>query len=577
MGTAENSFAQKLVRHLIVPIIILLLSLFPLAIPYLQSGYQIAHDRHVPFMRVAALRDALAEGQIPPRWFVDFDGGYGSPYPSFYGMLFYHIAVVLNFLGLPVGSAVECTAFLTFVVAAIGMFLYAGRLFDVPSGILAAVLYSYAPYHLVDAFVRGAYSELASFIWFPWIFFALSKWTENGRKRWVFLGAWFIAGLITTHNLMPILFLPAAAVISLLEIKTSSFSLEERKRRYVGLVFSWILAVLISAFFWLPILLERGLIRMDYFLQYDYRRSFVNPLKLFFHWSAFGLTTEVGMVHILSAMTAVCFSFRSRCTKKTARYIVGFCCVSLLYFFMATRLSAILWTLLPFLSIVQFPWRFLAPGMFFLSFAAGAFPYYIPNRRLKWAAVILTSIAVILFHKSLIQIPNTADSVKTKRSAIRSEIWGTQDYRPHWAQMPFVSGPLSSVDTLYSDVLQPSDGKPPYKNNEGITVLHMQRSGSTWNVVCQNNDTASLVLPQFYFPGWKAWADAVPVSIKPSDTTGLQKIVLIPGEHSLRVSYTETPVRMFGNGLTLIGVLLSVLYLLIRKFNFNRLSKVSDI
>jgi uncharacterized membrane protein len=179
--TASASYAQQardLARghpavakavSLIFGLLVFAALLIPLARPYAQAGYQLGDDRAVPYLRVEALENALRSGQIPPRWFPEFDGGYGSPYPSFYGMLFYYAAAFLNTCCAPLGPGVELTAFLTIALSGLGMFLLARSLWGDASGLLSAGLYIFAPYHLVDAFVRGAYSELAAFVWFPLI------------------------------------------------------------------------------------------------------------------------------------------------------------------------------------------------------------------------------------------------------------------------------------------------------------------------------------------------------------------------------------------------------------------------
>jgi len=98
------------IRAVIGPVLVLLASI-PLAKPYLSPGHQIGHDREVPYLRVYGLKNALEEPQIPSRWFPDFDGGYGSPYPSFYAMAFYYAAAILNMLGIIIGAAVELMAY----------------------------------------------------------------------------------------------------------------------------------------------------------------------------------------------------------------------------------------------------------------------------------------------------------------------------------------------------------------------------------------------------------------------------------------------------------------------------------
>jgi uncharacterized membrane protein len=232
----------RILRHPAFPLLLLALSLIPIALPYVQPGYQLAHDRETPFMRVWAIKEALAAGQLPPRWFPAADGGYGSPYPSFYGMLFYDAAAALSVLGAPIGAAVELTAFLTVAVSALGMYLLVSRLWGKSSGLLAGVFYAYAPFHLVDAFVRGAYSELTSFVWFPYILLTLHLWLSQGRRRWIVLGALSIAALVVTHNLTSMMFVPAALIFPLFVLPAVNLSKEERRRRLAGLAGIWGLA-----------------------------------------------------------------------------------------------------------------------------------------------------------------------------------------------------------------------------------------------------------------------------------------------------------------------------------------------
>lgn len=57
------------------------------------------------------------------------------------------------------------------------------------------MLYLYSPYHLVDAFVRGAYSELMTFLWFPLIALSLVKWVTTLDVRFIVGGAFAMAAL----------------------------------------------------------------------------------------------------------------------------------------------------------------------------------------------------------------------------------------------------------------------------------------------------------------------------------------------------------------------------------------------
>jgi hypothetical protein len=75
-------------------------------------------------------------------------------------------------------------------------------------------------------------------------------------------------------------------------------------------------------------------------------------------------------------------------------------------------------------------------------------------------------------------------------------------------------------------------------------------------------DTPStLILHQFYFPGWQATADGVPMTVGPSGPLGLVTVTIPPGQHVVRVSFGETAVRLLGLGVSGLALLVLLLVL----------------
>ncbi len=548
---------QSMLRRAL-PWLVLALALVPLLVPYLQPGYQVAHDREVPYMRVMALRAALAEGQVPPRWFPDFDGGYGSPYPSFYGMLFYYPAAGLNALGVPVGAAVEITAFLTLACAAAAMFVLVRGLWGTRGGLLAAVLYSYAPYHLVNAFVRGAYSELTAFVWFPLILHALYRWVATAARRWLLVGALAIAGLLLTHNLMPMAFLPVAMLFPLLELRAWGAAARDRRLRLGGLVACGALGLLLTAFFWLPIVCERTFVRLDYFMYYDYRAWFTSLRGLLTVAQQHGLTTEAGVLLLGAAGLAAplaLWPFRARLGGYRPT-LCGALVVGLGYLFMTIAASAPLWARVPPLAFMQFPWRLLAPATFFLCVAAGALPRLLGRPAVSWALVAALALGAFALYRPLIQIPVRSDLASLDRAAVRAEVWGTQDYRPASSATVFWRAPVPPSD---ANVLLPAQSEAPQVESGAVTALESARQGSAWRIAYTAPAGAALTVPQFYYPGWRAEVDGAPLAVEPAGTTGLIRLALPAGSHRVRLSFSETPLRRLADGLSLAGAALLAL------------------
>ena len=549
-----NRFSRPVYR--VLPLILVLFALIPLAVPYLQDGYQIAHDRMVPYMRVWSLREAIITGQLPPRWFPDFDGGYGSPYPSFYGMLFYYAAAAISVPGIQIGAAVEIAAFLTLAFSAIWMYFFVKQLWGVPSGILAAVGYSYAPYHLVDAFVRGAYSELTAFVWFPLILSGFLGWVKTMQRGWLGLATVSMTGLLLTHNLMPILFLPFALIFPLLYMWDLHLPRDGIKRRLIGLAWSGILTFLMVAYFWIPILLERASVRLDYFMEFDYRSGFVSLAELFSTASKHSLTKEAGILLLIGMLVASLLVIFDKKFQFKAT-LIGASVASMICLYMTTQSSAWFWNLLPFLSFTQFPWRFLSPAVFFLAIPVGALPLFLSDTKLKWAIVVGLSFVMIDLAQPLLNIPDRADSVSLNSQIVCQEVWGTQDYRPSWSKTRFWSSP--NPPSLPGDplVLPPCQGELTPTSNEAVTFQSVQRLGARWDINLIAARNVGLIVPQFYYPGWQAWLDDQATPLEPFGDNGLIRVSLPSGQHHLQIALTETPIRNTANLLTITGLILT--------------------
>jgi hypothetical protein len=532
-----------------VALLILSVMLVPIGRAYTAPGYQIAHDRAVPFMRVIAIKDAFGEGQFPPHWFSEFDGGYGSPYPSFYGMLFYQVAALLDSCCVSLGQSVELTAFLTMAVSGLAMFVLARRLWGTPSGLVSAGLYVYAPYHLVDAFVRGAYSELTAFVWFPLIVLFMLLWLEARHPIWILAGSISLAGLVLTHNIMPLVFLPSLPILGFAMLGHDTSKAGQRKT-LAGWVMMAALGALLSAFFWIPIVADRQWIRTEYFVQFDYRDDFVGISQLLTTALQYSLTRELGIPLVIGASCGLLGVSLSERTRRTRRLITVVGLVSLGYIFMMNHRSDFLWSNIPLLPFVQWPWRFLAPITFFLSLTAGAVPAAITSRWWQWGLAIAFPLLAIQLHEPLIDMPQRIASDELEQIRICPEVWGTQDYRPRWSATAFWRSPQPPDPSEEVPVLAPCAGGIVMLPGDAGRLLETSIEGSTLTARYQAVDLAQLEFPQFYYPSWVVRVDGEPADAFPAPHTGLLRVEVPAGEHEVVASVGITGAQIIGLVLT---------------------------
>ena len=534
-----------------VALLILSVMLVPIGQAYTAQGYQIAHDRAVPYMRVIAIKDALGEGQFPLRWFPEFDGGYGSPYPSFYGMSFYYVAALLDACCVSLGQSVELTAFLTMAVSGLAMFVLARHLWGVPAGLLSAGLYVYAPYHLVDAFVRGAYSELAAFVWFPLIVLSMVLWMEAKHPIWILTGSFCLAGLVLTHNIMPLIFLPSLPILGFAMLGRDT-SRTLRRKTLAGWGMMAALGALLSAFFWLPIVADRQWIRTEYFLQVDYRDEFVGLAKLLTTSIEHNLTPELGIPLVIGASCGLLAVGLSDRTRRTGQLVAVAGLLSLGYIFMMNHRSSFLWSNIAVLHFIQLPWRLLAPITFLLSLMAGAIPAAITSRWWQWGLAIAFPVLALQLHEPLINIPQRIDAEGLGRIRTCTEVWGTQDYRPRWSAAAFwrSTKPPEPIDEI--PVLAPCAGRirslPPDAGRLLATSIDRSRLTAQY----QAADAGQLEFPQFYYPSWIVRVEGKPADTFPAPYTGLLQVQVPAGKHEV-VAHVGTTVAQT-TGLVLSGI-----------------------
>jgi uncharacterized membrane protein YfhO len=74
------------------------------------------------------------------------------------------------------------------------------------------------------------------------------------------------------------------------------------------------------------------------------------------------------------------------------------------------------------------------------------------------------------------------------------------------------------------------------------------------------------MLSQYYFPGWKIKVNGTNTKIDYQNDLGLMTIEVNPGVSSVEARFTNTPIRVLGNGLTVVAGVGIITFLGYRKF-----------
>jgi hypothetical protein len=408
-----------------------LLLCLPVMGPLLQPGYFWGgHDARHSVYFLYEFNRAIQDGIWYPRWAPDFAFGYGYPFFNIYGPLSSYAGQILVRLGFEIVTAVKILFGLSAMLSGLAMYLFVRRLLGEASGLVAALIYVYLPYHLFDLYVRAALAESIGFVFVPLTLWGFYEVMRRPRLGTVLGAALAYAGLMFTSNLLALLFTPLLGLyVAMLivwqflgerelwelrelrsagknSLKSSAKPSEEeiqnpklegwhdkfRSNRYGRTILSGLAPALalvlglgLSAIFWLPAFLEYRFVRVDQWVggRFAFGDDFVEIFQLFspkwgFGTSVPGPDDETGFQIGLAATLLFLLSFivvprlAEPMLRRTLFFFQG---MTLLLIFLTTPASSLVWTLLPLSSFAQFPWRLLVIIAPLIAICAGVIVY----------------------------------------------------------------------------------------------------------------------------------------------------------------------------------------------------------
>lgn len=524
-------------KKIIGLLIILICSIFMIRALFV-SGYFPMHD-DTQVARVVVMGRALREGQFPVRWVSDLGYGYGYPIFNFYGPLPYYVGGFLYALGLSGLTATKLMMGAGLVLAGVTMYVAVADIVGVSAGVLASVFYMYAPYHAVDAYVRGAVGEYYALIFLPLILWGF--W-----KKKMLIGALGIAGLILSHTILGYagMFLTGIAFIVV--------GITDRTR-IKSLLVTIVLGLGLSAFFWLPALAEMKYTNVASVIgnSANFQDHFVCVNQLWNSQWGFGgsakgcldgMSFKVGKVHLLLGLVAFIGVFVGliRARKSKILVIVGSCIFAVSVFFMLS-ISAPVWTILPLFAYVQYPWRFLAFAIFGISLVVSQMVFIFRNIIVRWVVVIVC-IGFVLYVEAKWFIPQytyarpaadfeTAQDIRFRVSKISDE------YLPAAIPSPKL------VQNIVKNIVSPSD--------EYITEI--QQVSDTYVKIAFHTHTSEKVKINIaYFPGWHYMVNLSEEN--PELQNGLPILTIPPGDTVVQMQFRNTPERTVANIISLVSL-----------------------
>lgn len=384
--------------------------------------------------------------------------------------------------------------------------------------------------------------------------------------------------------------------------KTHRATLSEIVNFFKHLVLSGLTALSLSAFFWLPSMIERKYTMVDNILLTElanYKLHFIYPQQFFYSPWGFGgsiagpndgMSFALGKIHILAIVAAMGFSLlyyylikakkldltnHQNGIKHTlaqkiinVKYFWLYILLLLFSIFMSTAYSSFIWDKMQFLWYLQFPWRFLTFTSIFIAITGGYLIFFVTHTYQRLNTIkILTFLAITFSLITIVQYqkyfyPQKYIAITDRQKTSFDEIaWRVSRSSFEFAPKG-VKTTKSELNTTIVDI-NPQDLKHElYELIDGEAKISVSKNDfNEKKFIIDVDRTATIRFNVFNFPGWHAFKNAIPITIDDKNDYKLITIKIEPGRWQIDLLLENTVIQNIAEIISLISFILVAGYL----------------
>ena len=511
---------------------------------FYHRGQPATFDGPTHISNIAQIYGALADGEFPARWGDGF-ARYGMPIPIMAQQVTSYLGAFLTFITHDVVLSYNLVVFIGALLSTVLMYVFLRLHVSQIPAITGAYLFHFAPYRIMNVYIRGALPEFFSSAFMIGILIGLYVLIKDRKRVGYLILTISVALLLLTHPFMfvvgSLLFIPYGLFLWL--------NYQQKVKVLLVTFASILLGFGIAAYFLVPLFGEIKYFyygqSSDHFVRENFLTlfQFVTEQWFYFrndvatraHYHLGGVIE--GAVFIISILV---FGFILNREKKI-RVEHVFIVAGVLYIFFMLPISQILYEKTTLLGNIQHPWRMMtgyiliAPML--IALLLERFKYG------KWA--MFTFIVIIAF----IRFPQLYGKNYT---AYPQKSYFLTDYNLHGTVM----------NTIWTGEIRDY----PYKNQKaeiiagkGTIISRTVKNAKRQYLVDAQTDVR-LADFTFYFPGWRVYVDhtEVPIQFQDPAYRGVITYDVPNGKHEIIVKFTETKVRLLGSAVTLASLALFV-------------------
>jgi hypothetical protein len=517
-----------------LPFLLPIVAVFICSLPYLVQGYPLDDDSIHNIIRVKEYQLALANSQIPPYWAENLYGGYGSPIFLFYAPLYLFAATIFYLLtGSLITGSISAISFFT-ITGSVGIYRLVLEMLgektpiNQAAGRIAGYFFILNPYLIGDKLIRSANSEYTALCLAPIALYGLISIKRAPLKGCLILAAG-LALVILAHNLTALTMM-AILIISALILYLNNTS----KPLWLFILGGISLGLLISSFFWLPALYYKSLTHTEQLTQRggNFHNQF-KPLSTFFTNTDY---FSMGLLNLWVIVTSFFLLWVARNKEKSTviKPATAYLILAMLFIFLQTKSSLLLWENIPYMRLFQFPWRMMGPLALIIAILVGLlFPVYYKNKKYKSfnkLELIILILCVINTLPSLVtKLPVSETLIEELISRFNQNnlksliVTSTVDdeYLPKTAKVN-----LNHYEYEYSPLIL------NYATNFSATII--METGTEIALETDSSQPIQLELKRWFFPGWKSAVNGFDQQVSISKN-GLIAIPVSPGHNQISI------------------------------------------
>ena len=477
--------------------------------------------------------EAIGQGDLYPRWMPRDQSGLGDPAFVFYAPSTYQVGALLSLLLKSHWAAMKGVLLLATWLAGLLGFLWARRR-GLNCAVLLGVLLQCAPFMVFVLFRHNGWAWYCSYPLFLFLLlYGLELAEDSFIDSWLALG---VAALVLTHVL--------SAFVALLCLPLA-YTARKRWRQLGVWTRSAGLGVGLASAYLIPAVLSLDQIRSEAWTtgaDYEWQYHFALPLfrALTQGTSADPRLWVLPAIVLPPLLVLTWTDLEHGLPARQRAQLVALRNVGLWSFFLSTELSFPIWYVAdPVLRFVQFPWRFL-----YVATAAGLIGCFLcvtslrhrTRTRLSFAISPLVLSAAGGVGLLVYGVVSIAQPIPTFISEATS-FPGRPEYLP-----------TTSTDQ-WPGYLQAGgmDGECSLHELECASV-HKSSKLYQWEIHAAQG--SSLRVPVFAFPNWISRLDGKVCDSEIDESTGLVKIQVPEGRHTVSLRWEPSVVEWVGRSLS---------------------------